>query len=130
MKKTQVLEKENLPFEEQLAEARREKAAKNKAIRRSRRRNTLSVVLLAVVAAFLVLCMSFYIRSLRQRADGYESRVAELESQVAQEESKTQELETQGKLRQTLKYIEQIAREKLGLVFPGDVILEPKEQKP
>ncbi len=114
-------------FAEKLDEARQERAAKNKAIRKGRRRDTLSVVLLVTVAAFLLLGMSFYIRKLRQRAAGYESRAAELESQIAAEESRTEQLETEGKLRQTLKYIEQIAREKLGLVFPGDVILQPED---
>ena len=44
---------------------------------------------------------------------------------IAAEEGRAYEYQEMSRFRQTLRYIEMIAREKLGLVYPGEVILKP-----
>lgn len=114
-------------FEEELRAEKAKKAAKNRALRREKKRRKNSVYLLLVIALFLLVGMGYYIRNLEEKAASYAAREAELSSEIASEQQRTEDLKEQSKLRQTLRYIEMIAREKLGLVFPDETIVKPKE---
>ena len=114
-------------FEDRMAEARIEREARAKKARKERRQRKASVIALAVVAVFLLGGMGFYIRSLKQKEAAYLARESELVNELEQQESVAEQLDMETRLRQTLKYIEQVAREKLGLVFPGEVIVKPSE---
>ena len=95
--------------------------------KKERRQRKASVITLVIVAVFLLGGMGYYIHSLKEKEASYLNRESELASEIAQEESIAENLENESRLRQTLKYIEQIAREKLGLVFPDEVIVKPSE---
>ena len=112
-------------FEDRMAQARVDREVKAAKARKERRQRKASVIALVVVAVFLLGGMGFYIRSLKQKEANYRAKESELASQIAVESSIAEELENESRLRQTLKYIEQIAREKLGLVFPDEVIVRP-----
>ena len=114
-------------FEDRMMDARIEREARAKKARRERRQRKASVIALAVVAVFLIAGMGIYIRSLKQKEAAYLARESELAAELEQEESVAEQLDLEARLRQTLKYIEQVAREKLGLVFPDDVIVKPEE---
>lgn len=114
-------------FDDRMAEARIEREARAKKARKERRQRKASVIALAIVAVFLLAGMGFYIRSLKQKEAAYLARESELAAELEIEESVAEKLDLETRLRQTLKYIEQVAREKLGLVFPGDVIVRPGE---
>ena len=45
----------------------------------------------------------------------------------AEEEKRTEEIEEYKAYVQTKKFIEQEARDKLGLVYPDEVVFEPEE---
>ena len=92
---------------------------------RKEKRNRRTWVWLLVIAVILVVGMGIEIKRVSDKAADYASREAELESLIAEEEGRAYELQEQSKWQQTLKYIEMIAREKLGLVYPDEVILKP-----
>ncbi|MBO6150796.1 MAG: septum formation initiator family protein, partial [Clostridium sp.] len=52
-----------------------------------------------------------------------------LEAQVKAEEERAARLEEQRVYVQTKEYIEKVAKEKLGLVNRGEVILKPSEKR-
>ena len=114
-------------FEDRLAKARIEREARAKKARRERRQRRGSVIALMIVAVFLLGGMGYYIHTLKEKEAAYLARESELSSELAAEMNTAENLEKESRLRQTLKYIEQIAREKLGLVFPNDVIVKPGE---
>ena len=89
------------------------------------RRKNLSVVAFIVV----VLCavISFKKIELNQKIASYEKKIAQLEAQKAEEELRTKEIEEYKAYVQTKKFIEQEARDKLGLVYPDEVIFEPEK---
>ena len=118
---------EEADFEERMAHARVEREAKARRARRERRQRRGSVIALAIVAVFLLGGMGYYIHTLKEKEASYLARESELASELAAEESIAADLERESLLRQTLKYIEQTAREKLGLVFPDEVIVRPSE---
>ena len=44
--------------------------------------------------------------------------------QIAEEEERTKEIEEYAKYTQTKKYIEEVAKDKLGLVYEGEIIFK------
>ena len=56
------------------------------------------------------------------RDRSYEAREAALEADIEAEKDRTQDIEEQRKYMQTKKYVEEVAREKLGLVYPNETI--------
>ena len=92
-----------------------------------KRRRNRTFAILIVIVLFLVVGMGLAIRNLSDKAASYASREAELESLIAAEEGRAYEYQEESKLRQTLKYIEMLAREKLGLVYPNEIVVKPSE---
>ena len=91
---------------------------------KSRRKN-LTVVAFIVI----VLCAVISVKKieLNQKIASYEKKIAQLEAQKAEEELRTEEIEEYKAYVQTKKFIEQEARDKLGLVYPDEVIFEPEK---
>lgn len=56
-----------------------------------------------------------------------QARIEQLEQQLAEEEERTQEIEEYGKYTQTKKFVEEIAKDKLGLVYEGEIIFKPED---
>lgn len=50
-----------------------------------------------------------------------------LQKQIKSEEKRAEELEALEKYMQTKKYMEDVAREKLGLVYPDEILIEPEK---
>ena len=65
-------------------------------------------------------------RELEAKQKVYQARITELQEQIAAEEDRTKELAELRKYTQTNAYIEEIAKEKLGLVRPGEIIFKIK----
>ena len=75
----------------------------------------------AVVA--MLLCVLFIQgMKLQAKAEVYAAKEASLEAEIEAEKERTQEIEDQKKYMQTKKYVEEVAREKLGLVYPNETI--------
>lgn len=89
------------------------------------RRKNLTLVAFVVV----VLCgvISFKKIELNQKIEAYEKKIAQLEVEKAEEEQRTKEIEEYKAYVQTKKFIEQEARDKLGLVYPDEIVFEPEE---
>lgn len=83
----------------------------------------------AVIAVFLLfyLLISFFAHF--HRLNVLQGDIKEIESQLAELKQKNEDLRKQLKQVQSDAYIEQVAREKLGLVKPGETRIVPV-QKP
>lgn len=88
------------------------------------RREILVIGIIAVIAMAGIL---IYTMNLRKTRAEYESRADALVEQIAQESLRSEELDRQEEYMKTLEYVEQIARERLGLVRPGDTVVKPEE---
>ena len=55
------------------------------------------------------------------------NRLAELEAQIAEEEEKSEEIEEYSKYVQTKKYAEEVAKDKLGLVYEDEIIFKAED---
>ena len=74
------------------------------------------VVVCIIIAALAVRC-----RSLADRNDAYAEQIEQLEEKISEEEGRGESIESFRKYTHTNAYIEKVAREKLGLVYPDEV---------
>ena len=66
----------------------------------------------------------FYMYKFRTMKPNAEQLLEQLKDQIAQEEARGEELENYSKYINTKQFVEQVAREKLGLVYPGEIIFK------
>ncbi len=77
----------------------------------------------------LMICLVVIVKRSDLEND-YEEKLAKkakLEEQIAEQEERTKELEEKKAYMQTRKYIEQVARDVLGLVYKDEIIFKQEE---
>ena len=75
----------------------------------------------------LLLVASFGTFQLQQKNQAYQQQEEELLAQIAEEEERTQEIEELKKYVQTKKYVEEVAKERLGLVYEDEILFKATE---
>lgn len=93
-------------------------------IRSKRRQNKLGMGLVMVVVLMLLVIVSIRSVELKQKQALYLERQSQLEAQIAEEEQRTQDLVELKKYTQTKAYIEEVAKEKLGLVHSDEIVFK------
>lgn len=93
---------------------------------REYRKHLSAVGILLIVVALLGVSMigSF---QLKQKNRVYQSREEALEEAVAEEEERAQEIEDLEAYTKTKKYVEDVAKDKLGLVYEDEIIFKAEE---
>lgn len=83
----------------------------------------------AIVGVVLLMLVFVSVASLRLRVNnaGKQSRIQELEDQIEAEQKRAEEIEEYSKYVQTKKYAEEVAKEKLGLVYEDEIIFKAEE---
>ena len=95
--------------------------------KKEKRKNGLKIIAVAVLVLFGVITYSQI--QLQEEKRALEKQKSELEEQLQTEKERSAELEDQRAYMQTVRYIEDIAREVLGLVYPEDTIMRPVEEE-
>ena len=93
--------------------------------KKKKRKNGLKIIAVAVLVLFAVITYSSVELKAEMRA--LEKREAELKEELQTEQERSEELEDKKAHMQTVRYIEEIARKVLGLVYPDEVIFRPKD---
>lgn len=85
---------------------------------------------LAVIILMFVICFAVNRASerLEDKNAVYDKQIEVLNEQIAQQEQRKAELETRSIYVTTKQFIEEFAREKLGLVYEDELILRPKDE--
>ncbi len=91
------------------------------------KKNGLKIIAVAVLVLFGVITYSGIELQAEKRA--LEKRKNELEAELQTEQERSEELEDRRAYMQTVRYIEEIARKVLGLVYPDETILRPEEEE-
>ena len=89
--------------------------------------NRMTLIGISLVVGSLAVAVSLRGNSLRAKDQEYQVKEANLERQVAAEEERAEDLEERRIFVQTKQYIEQMAKEKLGLVNPDEILLKPEK---
>jgi len=82
-----------------------------------------------VALAIFVLVLGFNILRLYEKNKALAAREAELNDQYEEQVDRSQELSALEEFTGTLEYIEQVAREKLGLVFDNEIIFKSDDKE-
>lgn len=98
-----------------------------KAAYRKRRQNRLAMLLVTTVVFMMMLVVTFKSVDLREKRAAYRAREEALLQEIALEEERSVEIEEYGKYTQTKKFVEEIAKEKLGLVYEGEIIFKDEK---
>lgn len=94
---------------------------------RHRNQNRFSMFLVSLVVVMIMVVVAVKSVDLKQKIDAKAQEAEQLDRQIEAERAREQEIEEFGKEVQTKGYIENVAREKLGLVYEGEIMF--KEEK-
>lgn len=86
--------------------------------------NRLSMGLAAVVVGILIVVILVACAGLVRRLHSNREKIDDLQSEIVREEQRADDIEEYRQYTQTREFIEQMAREKLGLVYDGEVIFK------
>ena len=95
--------------------------------KKKKRKNGLKIIAVAVLVLFAVITYSSVELQAEKRA--LEKQKAELEDKLQTEQERSEELEDKKAYMQTVRYIEEVARKVLGLVYPDETILRPEDEE-
>lgn len=95
---------------------------------RQRRKRNSKIGILSI--SFVVMCLFAVIaykgQELKAKNEVYIAKEASLKAQIQKEEERAEELREYSKYVKTKKYIEEVAREKLGLIYEDEIIFKAK----
>ena len=94
---------------------------------RKKKQNSLAMLLVLMVIFVMMIVVFVNNRSLKQKLANYRQREEILSEQIEQEKQRAEEIEEFEKYTKTKKYIEDIAREKLGLVYEDEIIIQTED---
>ena len=92
-----------------------------------RRHNRLSMFLAALVVVILMIAVSVNAMSLNRRLADNRKRAVQLKKEIQTEQQRAADIEEYRRYTSTDAYIEEVAREKLGLIYEGETVF--KEEK-
>ena len=83
------------------------------------------------IIAFAIFCLLIVASvgkvQLRRKGEAYQQREEELLAAIADEEARTEEIEELKKYVQTKKYVEEVAKERLGIVYEDEILFKATE---
>lgn len=80
------------------------------------------------VVVVFCLCVGLRTAGLKKQSAELAEKQESLEKQIDSEKQRTKELEELEKYMKTKKFVEEIAKEKLGLVYPDEILIEPENK--
>lgn len=100
--------------------------AENRSSRRNRQ-NRLSMILAVLVVAILFVAVYINGSSMRKELEENQDRIVSLKQEIEEEELRSKSIEEYRAYTETDQFIEQIAREKLGLLYEGETIFRESD---
>ena len=97
---------------------------RRKAAYRKRHQNRLSMFLVTLVVLMIMVVVAVRSVELKQKIAVYDTQIASLTAQIEAENTRTEEIEEYGKYTQTKAYVEEVAKDKLGLVYEGEILFK------
>ena len=92
-------------------------------VRREKKKRT-GLLIIAVIVLMLCGVVSYQKQRRLAERDRFQAQIAELNERKEKLEAEAEEIEEYKSYIQTKKYIEEIARERLGLVYENEIIFE------
>ena len=110
-----------------LVSRRMKSYGKSRRLKRDKWANRMAIMGITLVVMCLAVAINIKGADLKQQDLDYRIREENLTKQVADEEQRTAELNEYKTYVTTKKYAEEVAKEKLGLVNPDEILLKPTQ---
>lgn len=94
---------------------------------RKKKQNQLGMFLVMLVVFMMLLVVSVNSIELKKTQEKYIDKVKNIEAEIEQEEIRAEELAEYRKYTQTKKYVEEVAKDKLGLVYEDEIIFKVED---
>ncbi|MCR5254747.1 MAG: septum formation initiator family protein [Acetatifactor sp.] len=95
---------------------------------RKNKQNRVSMFLVTLVVGILLIVVSVRKAGLKDQLEGLQHRKDQLDAEITAEEQRSLDIEEYRKYTQTDAYKEEIARDKLGLVYPDEIIIKKEKE--
>lgn len=84
----------------------------------------------AVIILMVIICFAVNRAAVRLEDKNavYDAQIAQLENQISEQAQRTDDLQTRSIYVTTKQFIEEFAREKLGLVYKDELIFRPQDK--
>ena len=86
--------------------------------------NRLVSAVICVLVIAICIAVSIGSRKIKAANEEHALRIEQLKEEISKEELRGEELENYAKYINTKQFVEAMAREKLGLVYPGEIIFK------
>ena len=98
--------------------------ARRRVAYRKRKQNRFSMFLVSLVVLMIMIVVAVKSVELQGKIDAKANEEEQLDKQISAEKDRAEEIEKFGKEVQTKGYIEDVAREKLGLVYEDEILFK------
>lgn len=95
-----------------------------KAAYRKKRQNRMGMLLVTTVVLMTLIVVAVKSVELRDKRETYMAREEALMRDIEAEQARAEEIQQYEKYTKTKKYVEEVAKEKLGLVYEGEIIFK------
>lgn len=91
---------------------------------RKRQQNRLGMFLVTLVVLMIMAVVAYRNVELQASIDEKDAEIAALNAQKLEEEERAKEIEEYRKYTQTKGFVEEVAKDKLGLVYEGEILFK------
>ena len=97
-------------------------------LKRQRRSAIMGLVLAFLLVIVIGVVMYINKASLQNQYDINEQTKADLQAQLEEQQQRTKDLEEYKKYIQTKKFVEDMAKDKFGLIYPDELVFRPENK--
>ncbi len=95
---------------------------KRRMVYRKRHQNKFSMFLVTLVVVMILVVVAVKRVEIEAKMEANQAKIEQLNGQIAGEEARAEEIKQYEKYTQTKGFVEEIAHDKLGLVYEGEII--------
>ena len=95
--------------------------------RKGKKSNIFITIVIAIAVVAICIFFKLKVREIRAQNINDNKKIEELNKEIDKETERTENLETYSKYVNTKQFVELMARNKLGLVYPNEVIFKNEE---
>ena len=96
-------------------------------MKRYKKKRRTGLLLIAFMVLLICGVVLYKTQTLKNEVDKKNEKIQKINTQMQMEEERTNMLEELKAFQSTKRYIEEVARTKLGLVYPDEIIFEPEK---
>lgn len=102
-------------------------AGRRRTVYRKRRQNRLSMFLVTLVVVMILIVVAVKRVEIEEKMEVNQAKIMLLNGQIADEEARSEEIKQYEKYTQTKAFVEEVAHDKLGLVYEGEIIFRKQK---